>query len=90
MRAAEPNCQQHAAGTGVDGLSRGLDHFSEHTRDARAHPGHHPNIDRLLAVIASGEGFAAKLIKTRFSAYRPAADVGRYKFSSCLRTFHKG
>lgn len=41
----------------------GLEIFAEHTLDARAHPGNHPNIDRLLAVIASGEGFAVKLIQ---------------------------
>ena len=40
----------------------GLGLFAEHTAAARVHPGSHPNIDRLLAVIASGEGFAVKLI----------------------------
>lgn len=40
----------------------GLDLFAEHTASARAHPGSHPNIDRLLAVIASGEGFAVALV----------------------------
>ncbi|MBE0511311.1 MAG: DUF2322 family protein [Chromatiales bacterium] len=29
----------------------GLALFAEHTEDARQHPGKHPNIDRLLAVI---------------------------------------
>lgn len=33
----------------------GLRLFAEHTEAARAHPGSHPNIDRLLAVIASGQ-----------------------------------
>lgn len=41
----------------------GLDLFAEHTLDARAHPGKHPNIDRLLEIIASGKGFAVKLIE---------------------------
>lgn len=27
----------------------GLEWYAEHTADARAHPGSHPNIDRLLA-----------------------------------------
>lgn len=27
----------------------GLEWYAEHTQDARAHPGKHPNIDRLLA-----------------------------------------
>ena len=40
----------------------GLDLFDEHTADARLHPGHHPNIDRLLDVLASGQGYAVKLI----------------------------
>lgn len=43
----------------------GLTLFAEHTIDARAHPGNHPNIDRLLAVIGSGEGFAVRLIHNR-------------------------
>ena len=30
----------------------GLELFAEHTDDARLHPGNHPNIDRLLDVIA--------------------------------------
>jgi hypothetical protein len=33
----------------------GLDWYGEHTADARAHPGKHPNIDRLL-VLAAGTG----------------------------------
>ncbi len=30
---------------------KGLDLFAEHADEARAHPGKHPNIDRLLALI---------------------------------------
>jgi hypothetical protein len=33
----------------------GLDLYAEHTADARAFPGKHPNIDRLLDVITSGQ-----------------------------------
>ena len=40
----------------------GLDLFAEHTASARVHPGSHPNIDRLLAVIASGAGFDVALV----------------------------
>ena len=29
----------------------GLDLYAEHTADAKANPGKHPNIDRLLAII---------------------------------------
>jgi pimeloyl-ACP methyl ester carboxylesterase len=32
----------------------GLELFAEHTADARAYPGKHPNIDRLIEVIESG------------------------------------
>lgn len=34
-----------------DAARKGLELFGEHTEDARAHPGKHPNIDRLLALI---------------------------------------
>lgn len=32
----------------------GLDIYAEHTADARANPGKHPNIDRLIDLLASG------------------------------------
>jgi len=32
----------------------GLTLYAEHTEDAKAHPGKHPNIDRLLALVDSG------------------------------------
>ena len=38
----------------VEAAREGLAIYAEHTDDARAHPGKHPNIDRLLAVIDSG------------------------------------
>jgi hypothetical protein len=36
----------------IDGRAavKGLELYAEHTADARAHPGKHPNIDRLLAI----------------------------------------
>lgn len=40
----------------------GLVLFAEHTEEARSHPGSHPNIDRLLEVIATKKGYQAKLI----------------------------
>ena len=49
-------------GINVAAAQEGLEIFAEHTADARAHPGHHPNIDRLLAVIDSGRGFSVKLV----------------------------
>ena len=37
-------------GIGVKAAQEGLELFAEHAADARAHPGKHPNIDRLFAV----------------------------------------
>ena len=34
-----------------DAARKGLELFAEHADDARAHPGKHPNIDRLLALL---------------------------------------
>ena len=45
---------QRFGSIGVDAAREGLAIYAEHTDDARAHPGKHPNIDRLLAVIDSG------------------------------------
>ena len=39
----------------------GLDIYAEHTVDARANPGKHPNIDRLIKIIETGDGFTVKL-----------------------------
>ena len=50
-------------GINVAAAHEGLVMFAEHTADACAHPGNHPNIDRLLAVIASGEGFSVSLVQ---------------------------
>jgi hypothetical protein len=33
-----------------EAAARGLELYSEHTTDARANPGKHPNVDRLIAV----------------------------------------
>lgn len=41
----------------------GLALFAEHTADAQAHPGRHPNIDRLLQVLATGQGYAVRLVE---------------------------
>lgn len=40
----------------------GLDIYAEHTADARAFPGKHPNIDRLIQVIESGTSLSVKLL----------------------------
>ena len=47
----------------VTAAQEGLEIFAEHTLDARAHPGHHPNIDRLLDIITSGRGLGVKLVQ---------------------------
>ena len=49
-------------GINVAAAQEGIGLFAEHTADARAHPGNHPNIDRLFEVIASGKGYAVKLV----------------------------
>lgn len=40
----------------------GLDVFAEHTPDARSRPGAHPNIDRLLEIVAGGEPLGIEII----------------------------
>jgi hypothetical protein len=39
-----------------DAAYKGLELYAEHTEDARLNPGKHPNIDRLLAIIAGTLG----------------------------------
>lgn len=46
----------------VAAAEEGLALFAEHTDSARAHPGSHPNIDRLLDVIAGGQGYTVQLV----------------------------
>ena len=41
---------------------RGLELYAEHTVDARAHPGKHPNIDRLAALVDSGGALQVRVI----------------------------
>jgi hypothetical protein len=45
--------------------TKGLDIYAEHTADAKAFPGKHPNIDRLIDILSSTEGksLSVKLIK---------------------------
>lgn len=40
----------------------GLELFAEHTADARARPGAHPNIDRLFEIIASGQALEVEQV----------------------------
>ena len=46
----------------VAAAQEGLQLFAEHTDDAKARPGAHPNIDRLMEVIATGKGYAVKVV----------------------------
>jgi hypothetical protein len=43
---------------------RALRLYAEHVDDARAHPGTHPNIDRLLEIVAAGTRFRVRVIET--------------------------
>ena len=45
----------------VAAAEEGLALYDEHTVDARANPGKHPNIDRLIQVIETGHGYTAVL-----------------------------
>lgn len=47
-----------------EAAKKGLELYAEHTADARAHPGKHPNIDRLIAIEA---GAGALRVKHRFA-----------------------
>ena len=47
-----------------EAASKGLELYAEHTEDARAHPGKHPNIDRLIAIKG---GAGAWRVKHRFA-----------------------
>ncbi|MBB5191029.1 hypothetical protein HNQ50_001752 [Silvimonas terrae] len=41
---------------------KGLRLYAEHTVDARANPGKHPNIDRLLTLAEGGQPFSVRLL----------------------------
>ncbi|MDV6275699.1 DUF2322 family protein [Rhodococcus erythropolis] len=43
-----------------EAATAGLTIFAEHTEDARANPGKHPNIDRLDQVISTGNGLGLR------------------------------
>lgn len=43
----------------------GLIMYAEHTLDARAHPGKHPNIDRLMAIVADGRAWGGRCVTER-------------------------
>lgn len=41
----------------------GLAVFAEHTADARARPGAHPNVDRLLAIVDGGAALRIEVVR---------------------------
>lgn len=43
----------------------GLIMYAEHTLDARANPGKHPNIDRLLTIVADGRTWKGECVTQR-------------------------
>lgn len=53
--------QRHGAIT-VEAAHEGLALYGEHTADARAHPGKHPNIDRLLQLVERGGRYGVTLL----------------------------
>ncbi|MEQ1590644.1 MAG: DUF2322 family protein [Gallionella sp.] len=46
----------------VKAAQEGLEIYAEHTADAQSNLGKHPNIDRLLNVVASGNVLAVEII----------------------------
>ena len=48
----------------ADAAREGLALYAEHTVDARAHPGKHPNLDRLLAVADGGAPLGVAFLST--------------------------
>jgi len=45
----------------AEAAAEGLAIFAEHTEDASRHPGKHPNIDRLISVLATGMPLNARI-----------------------------
>ena len=43
-----------------EAAKKGLELYAEHTEDAKLHPGKHPNIDRLFALIEEGKTLRIK------------------------------
>jgi len=46
----------------ADAAAEGLELYAEHARDARRHPGKHPNVDRLLKLLREGGVWRVRLI----------------------------
>src|SRR5512135_1077662 len=53
--------QQYGA-INAEAAAEGLAIYAEHTEDASRHPGKHPNIDRLIAVLKTGEPLKVRIV----------------------------
>ncbi len=53
--------QLYGAITG-EAAKKGLELYAEHAADAQAHPGKHPNIDRLVTLVTAGGQLRVKQI----------------------------
>lgn len=53
--------QLHGA-INAEAAKQGLELYGEHTADAQANPGKHPNIDRLVALLESGQVLRVKQV----------------------------
>lgn len=61
LRVYHHLAERHGAIT-PDAAREGLALYAEHTADARANPGKHPNIDRLFDLIARDATLTARVI----------------------------
>jgi hypothetical protein len=55
--------QQAFGALDAKAAEHGLAVFAEHTVDARNRPGAHPNVDRLLEIVAGGEALRIDVIR---------------------------
>jgi hypothetical protein len=46
----------------AEAAKKGLELYAEHTADAQAHPGKHPNIDRLVTLVTEGGQLRVKQV----------------------------
>jgi hypothetical protein len=46
----------------VEAAAEGLAIYAEHTEDASRNPGKHPNIDRLIGLMVSGESLNVRIV----------------------------
>lgn len=55
--------EQHGGAITPEAARLGVDWYAEHTADARANPGKHPNIDRLLAWAEGSVSYAVRCVQ---------------------------